>query len=236
MDRAGGHTGAEHESGLRTRLMMASVSCCSLKKIEKHLNGSGFQTNLMEFFMRNGENENRDDTIEQSAAEEPGQQIADENNDVESLKQALAEAQAKVDDYWQRVLRAEADQDNTRKRAARDVESAHKYALEKFVSDLLPVVDSLEMGLVAAIENAEAEKIREGMELTLKMLLDVLKKYGVEQLDPLGEPFDPQLHQAMSTQPTSEVPPNTVTAVMQKGYTLNERLVRPAMVMVASKG
>lgn len=187
--------------------------------------------------MRNGENENLDDTIEQSAAEggEPGQDSAEENNDVESLKQALAEARTKVDDYWQRVLRAEADQDNTRKRAARDVESAHKYALEKFVSDLLPVVDSLEMGLVAAIENAEAEKIREGMELTLKMLLDVLKKYGVEQLDPLGEPFDPQLHQAMSIQPTTEVPPNTVTAVMQKGYTLNERLVRPAMVMVASQ-
>ncbi len=184
-----------------------------------------------------------EDTVEQPAPDgikdddpDATQETVDPQAELERLKEELVEAQAKVDEYWQRVLRAQADQDNTRKRAERDVQNAHKYALEKFVADLLPVVDSLEMGLLAAVEDASAEKIREGTELTLKMLLDVLKKYGVEAVDPVGKPFDPELHQAMSMQPSSDVPPNTVTAVMQKGYTLNDRLVRPAMVMVSKEG
>ena len=184
-----------------------------------------------------------EDTIEQPVPDgvkdddpDATQETVDPRVELERLKEELVEAQTKVDEYWQRVLRAQADQDNTRKRAERDVQNAHKYALEKFVADLLPVVDSLEMGLLAAVEDASAEKIREGTELTLKMLLDVLKKYGVEAVDPVGEPFDPELHQAMSMQPSSDVPPNTVTAVMQKGYTLNDRLVRPAMVMVSKEG
>ncbi len=188
------------------------------------------------------DNDKLEDTVEQPAPEgvrdddpDATQEAVDPQAELERLKEELAEAQSKVDEYWQRVLRAQADQDNTRKRAERDVQNAHKYALEKFVNDLLPVVDSLEMGLLAAVEDASAEKIREGTELTLKMLLDVLKKYGVEAVDPVGESFDPELHQAMSMQPSSDVPPNTVTAVMQKGYTLNDRLIRPAMVMVSKE-
>ena len=188
------------------------------------------------------DNDKLEDTVEQPAPEgvrdddpDATQEAVDPQAELERLKEELAEAQSKVDEYWQRVLRAQADQDNTRKRAERDVQNAHKYALEKFVNDLLPVVDSLEMGLLAAVEDASAEKIREGTELTLKMLLDVLKKYGVEAVDPVGEPFDPELHQAMSMQSSSDVPPNTVTAVMQKGYTLNDRLIRPAMVMVSKE-
>ncbi len=188
------------------------------------------------------ENENLEDTVEQPVPDGMGddpdatQETPDPEAELSRLKEELTEAQAKVDEYWQRVLRAQAEQDNTRKRAERDVQNAHKYALEKFVGDLLPVVDSLEMGLVAAAENADADKIREGIELTLKMFLDALKKHGVEPVDPTGEAFDPQLHQAMSMQPSTEVPPNTVTAVMQKGYLLNDRLVRPAMVMVSKEG
>ncbi len=188
------------------------------------------------------DNDKLEDTVEQPAPEgvrdddpDATQEVVDPQAELERLKEELAEAQSKADEYWQRVLRAQADQDNTRKRAERDVQNAHKYALEKFVNDLLPVVDSLEMGLLAAVEDASAEKIREGTELTLKMLLDVLKKYGVEAVDPVGESFDPELHQAMSMQPSSDVPPNTVTAVMQKGYTLNDRLIRPAMVMVSKE-
>jgi molecular chaperone GrpE len=188
------------------------------------------------------ENENLEDTLEQPAPEgmasdvDATQETPDLGAELDRLKAELAEAQEKVDEYWQRVLRAQAEQDNTRKRAERDVQNAHKYALEKFVGDLLPVLDSLEMGLVAAAENADADKIREGIELTLKMFLDAMKKYGVEPVNPVGEAFDPQLHQAMSMQPSNEVPPNTVTAVMQKGYLLNDRLVRPAMVMVSKEG
>ncbi len=188
------------------------------------------------------QDDNLEDTVEQPAPEgvkaedaDSTQEIADPQAEVDRLKEELAQAQAKAEDYEQQVLRALADQDNTRKRAERDVQNAHKYALEKFATELLPVIDSLEMGLAAADDEADAAKIREGVELTLKMFLDVMKKFGVEPIDPMGEKFDPQLHQAMSQQPSSEVPPNTVTAVMQKGYTLNDRLIRPAMVMVSKE-
>jgi molecular chaperone GrpE len=132
------------------------------------------------------------------------------------------------------MVRAHAELDNLKKRHARDLENAHKFALDKFVADLLGVWDSLELGRNAARdEAADVEKLREGTELTLKMLGDVMGRFGVEQLDPLDQPFDPEYHQAMSMQPRSDVPPNTVVAVVQKGYRLNGRLVRPAMVMVS---
>jgi len=132
------------------------------------------------------------------------------------------------------ALRAQAEAQNAVRRAAQDVEKARKFALERFCGELLPVVDNLERALEAAAGDDDILKpIAEGVELTLKSFLDALKKFQIEPIDPQGEPFDPQLHQAMSMVENAEVEPNTVTAVMQKGYTLNGRLVRPAMVMVS---
>ena len=123
-----------------------------------------------------------------------------------------------------------------KRRAEQDVEKARKFALERFVNELLPVRDSLELGLGAAREDgAAADKLLEGMELTLKLLSDAMAKFNVEQVDPQGQPFNPELHQAMSTQPRDDVPPGTVIMVMQKGYTLNGRLLRPARVIVAAE-
>ena len=135
------------------------------------------------------------------------------------------------------ALRAQADAQNVKRRAEQDVEKARKFALERFANELLPVVDNLERALEAAGgDSDEARAIAEGVELTLKNFLDVLGKFNVEVVDPNGEPFDPNLHQAMSMVENNEVEPNTVIAVMQKGYTLNGRLIRPAMVMVSKAG
>jgi len=132
------------------------------------------------------------------------------------------------------VLRAQADAQNTKRRAEQDIEKARKFALERFAGDLLPVIDNLERALESAAGDNDAIKsIAEGVELTRKGLLDAMKKYNIETVDPAGEPFDPQLHQAMSMVENPDVEPNTVIAVMQKGYTLNGRLIRPAMVMVS---
>ena len=132
------------------------------------------------------------------------------------------------------VLRAQAEAQNAKRRAEQDVEKARKFALERFCSELLPVADNLERALEAAAGDDEIVKpIAEGVELTLKSFQDAMKKFNIEVVDPQGEPFDPQLHQAMSMVENNEVEPNTVIAVMQKGYTLYGRLVRPAMVMVS---
>ena len=147
-------------------------------------------------------------------------------DDIDALK-------AQAEEHWNRYLRAAAEVDNIRKRAVRDVENARKYALENFGRDLLDVRDSLEMGLAAG-ENADAESLREGSEATLKLLATVMERFGVEQIDPLGEPFDPELHEAMTMQPSAEAEPNSVLAVIQKGYSLNGRLLRPARVVVAA--
>jgi molecular chaperone GrpE len=146
----------------------------------------------------------------------------------------FAELQDELAQMKDMALRAQADAQNVKRRAEMDVEKARKFALESFARDLLPVVDNLERALEAASASEEqAKPIAEGVELTLKSLLDVLKKFKIEGVDPQGEPFDPQLHQAMSMVENPEVEPNTVIAVMQKGYTLNARLLRPAMVMVS---
>ena len=132
------------------------------------------------------------------------------------------------------VLRAQAEAQNTVRRAEKDVEKARKFALERFAGELLPVLDNLERALEAAVaDDATVKPIAEGVELTLKSFQDVLGKFNVVVVDPEGEPFDPNLHQAMSMVENNDVEPNTVIAVMQKGYTLNDRLVRPAMVMVS---
>lgn len=169
---------------------------------------------------------------------DPGHEVSEPEDQpsVEELLKKLEEANQVIADQKESVLRAAAEEQNVRRRAERDVEHAHKFALEKFANDLLPVVDTLERALDSDAGNDEAVKAtREGVELTLKMLLDALKKHGVEQLDPTGQPFDPQQHEAMSMQPNPDMDPNTVMAVLQKGYSLNGRLVRPAMVVV-SKG
>jgi molecular chaperone GrpE len=158
----------------------------------------------------------------------------DASGDELSLEQELEESQAKVKEYWEQIMRLRADLDNYRKRAARDVENAHKYGLKGFIEELLPVVDSMEMGLNAATgENVTLESIREGSELTMQMFIQVLEKHGLNQIDPLGEKFDPEQHQAISMVDDETAKSNTVVNVMQKGFSLNDRLVRPAMVMVA---
>lgn len=152
----------------------------------------------------------------------------------DELGQLLHQAEAKAQENWDKLLRVQAEMENIRRRAERDVENAHKYALEKFAAALLPVRDSLEMGTAAAQDDAaDIAKLREGTELTLKMLEDALTKFGISVVDPQDQPFNPEFHQAMSMVPAPGKAPNTVVAVMQKGYTLNERLLRPAMVVVA---
>ena len=146
---------------------------------------------------------------------------------------ALAEVQAKADENWERYLRASAEIENIRKRAGRDVENAHKFALERFGKELLGVKDTLEMGL--AVEGASVESLLEGSNATLKLLASTLERFGIVEVDPAGEPFDPEFHEAISMQPSDDVEPGSVLAVVQKGYTLNGRLLRPAMVIVAAE-
>ena len=163
------------------------------------------------------------------AATEPAARVMELEAELEKLRGEAAEAR-------DQMLRTLADMDNLRKRTTRDLESAHKYALEKFALELLPVRDSLELGLDAASgDAADLAKLREGTELTLRMLTSALEKHGIAEVAPHGEKFDPDLHQAMATQPSSEIAPDHVMTVYQKGYTLNERLLRPALVIVAAE-
>ncbi len=155
---------------------------------------------------------------------------------VAKLEAELEKARGEAAESRDQVLRTLAEMDNLRKRTARDLENAHKYALEKFAMELLPVRDSLELGLDAASDDAaDVAKLREGSELTLKMLTAALEKHGIAEVAPQGEKFNPDLHQAMATQPSAEVAPDHVVTVYQKGYTLNERLLRPALVIVSAQ-
>lgn len=162
--------------------------------------------------------------------EEIEQELLEEEqvSETEQLQQQVADAN-------DNVLRIQAEMQNMRRRAERDVENAHKFALDKFSADLLPVVDNLERALSAINAEDESQKaIAEGIELTLKSFLDVLVRFKIEAVDPAGEPFDANLHQAVSMVPNPDLEPNTVMDVFQKGYTLNGRLIRPAMVVVSS--
>jgi len=168
-------------------------------------------------------------TEEQDASDD----VSSEQTD-EGLAAKIAELEAQLAEAKDQSLRAVAEVQNIRRRAELDVEKAHKYALEKFVSDMLPVVDNLARAVDASTaEGAEMPAVIEGVELTLKSMLDALKRHNVEQVNPEGEPFNPELHQAMTTVPQPDVEPNTVINVYQCGYTLNGRLVRPAMVVVS---
>lgn len=155
---------------------------------------------------------------------------------IEQLTEQLTAAMQRAEQYRDQALRTQADMENLRRRTEKEVQDARKFALERFAKDLLVVLDSLELGIQAAAGDApEVVKHREGSELTLKQFLSVLEKYNVRPVEALGQKFDPNLHQAMTLEPTDEVEPNTVTKVFQKGYTLNERLLRPAMVVIAQK-
>lgn len=163
----------------------------------------------------------------QSAEAEAGE---GEGSEVEALK-------AQVQEFQEQMLRSQAEMQNVRRRAEIDVEKAHKFALEKFVKELLPVADSLEKAVESTEGHEESGElvasIREGVEMTLSLFMSSLKKFNVEQINPVGEPFDPQQHEAMSMVPAPDAEPNSVVAVVQKGYLLNGRVVRPAMVVVA---
>ena len=169
-----------------------------------------------------------------AAAGEPGTvlpETAAQLAEVERLQQALADAEERARSNWEQYLRAVAELDNVRKRAQRDIESANRYGLEKFAAELLPVKDSLE----AAVQNAAAEPkgLREGQQATLQLLSRALEKLGVKVIDPQGEPFDPARHEAMMMQESPTAEPNSVLQVIQPGYELNGRLLRPARVIVA---
>ncbi|MFG6176127.1 nucleotide exchange factor GrpE [Halomonas sp. THAF12] len=170
-----------------------------------------------------------EDAVEQA---EQGAEPVSDNPEAEVLAAKVEELEQALSDAKDQSLRAAAEAQNVRRRAEQETDKARKFALEKFVKELLPVVDSLEKALEAMGEDA-TEAHREGVSMTLKMQLDVLDKFGVEVVEPAGEPFDPQYHEAMAMVPNPELEPNTVMDVMQKGYLLNGRLVRPAMVVVS---
>jgi molecular chaperone GrpE len=149
------------------------------------------------------------------------------------LQAALADAENRAKENQNQYLRSLAELDNVRKRAVRDVEQAHKYGLEKFAGELIGVKDSLELGLAAA--GADAKALQEGTQATLKLFDKAFERAGLQEVVPAGQPFNPELHEAIAAQPSSDVPPNTVLQVIQKGYLLNGRLVRPARVIVSKE-
>ena len=155
------------------------------------------------------------------------------SGDIETLKSHLEKEKEQAQANLEIALRAQAEMENLRKRTARDIENAHKYALDKFVNELLPVLDSLELGMNAAQNAENIDDLKQGMELTLKMFNSVLEKFGVSVVAPEGEKFNPEKHEAVSMQEIDGTESGIVVSVMQKGYELNGRLVRPAMVVVA---
>jgi len=183
--------------------------------------------------MPESESEDVDLSADQSDSENEEGEATEEEAEPD-LETQLAAANAKVDDHWARILRMQADLENERKRTQKQVSSAHKFAVEKFAEELLPIKDSLEMGLEAAkADDADLGKIVEGSELTLKLLTQAFEKNQIVEVNPMDEKFDPNVHQAMSMQEAEGKDANTVIGVMQKGYTLNERLIRPALVTVS---
>ncbi|ADP98846.1 nucleotide exchange factor GrpE [Marinobacter adhaerens] len=187
--------------------------------------------------MSTDENRNEHEELNEAleAAKEEAQAAEGEAGDNETSE--VEALQAQVQEFQEQMLRSLAEMQNVRRRAEIDVEKAHKFALEKFVKELLPVADSLEKAVESTEGHDESGElvasIREGVEMTLSLFMSSLKKFNVEQINPVGEPFDPQHHEAMSMVPAPDAEPNSVVAVVQKGYLLNGRVVRPAMVVVA---
>jgi len=166
--------------------------------------------------------------------QEPGPQVSDRPVGPEDCQQALEACRKESEERLQALLRARADLDNQAKRAARELEKAHKYAVSELVVSLLPVKDSLELGMQAVDTAKDVEALRQGTALTLEKLESVLAKFGVEVVDPLGEPFDPEWHEVISMAPVAGLLPNSVAQVHQNGYLLNGRLIRPARVIVST--
>ena len=170
----------------------------------------------------------------EAAQEQAEAEASAEQEIIAELSKKLALAEQKVKDQQDSVIRAKAEMENVRRRATQDVEKAHKFALDKFAEGLLPVIDSMELAISHADKEDEAlQPMIEGVELTLKSMLSTIEKFGLTPIDPTDQPFDPEKHQAMSMQAVEGVAANQVIAVMQKGYELNGRLIRPAMVMVS---
>tara|TARA_R110001592_G_scaffold138279_1_gene357136 strand:- start:129 stop:746 length:618 start_codon:yes stop_codon:yes gene_type:complete len=169
----------------------------------------------------------------QDSAEEV--EPADEQSQLIETMQKLVQAEGVIAHQKDEVLRVQAEMQNLRRRTEQDIEKAHKFGQERLSNELLAVMDNLERALQVDMdrEDESVKALLQGVELTLKSFVDCFRKFGIEQIDPLGEPFDPQLHQAMTMQENPNVEPDTVTAVMQKGYTLHGRVIRPAMVMVS---
>ncbi len=174
-----------------------------------------------------------DDEFDAEVAAENSENMESKEVDVEFLQVQLEKLQEQSKVSLDKVVRAQAEMENLRKRAARDVENAHKYALEKFTNELLPIMDSLELGLSASVKAKNLDDLCKGMELTLEMFNTVMEKFGITMIEPKGEKFDPELHDAVSMQETDDSNSGIIIEVMQKGYTLNGRLIRPAMVVVA---
>lgn len=173
----------------------------------------------------------------EAEAEEQSTQEQSENQretaGIDAPQQEIETLKMQAQESLDKAIRAQAELDNVRKRTLRDVENAHKYALDKFANELLPVIDSLELGIDAAETAEEQNTLKEGMQLTLKMFRDVMEKFGVKEVESQGEKFDPEKHEAVSMQELEGAQPGTVATVLQKGYALNGRLIRPAMVIVA---
>ena len=168
------------------------------------------------------------------ATSESDEEVSEEDETPESIASELENVLLEIEKHKDAALRAEAEMQNMRKRTAREIESAHKYGLEKFLQNLLPVIDSLEKAseIGVAEQDLNSDAISEGVSLCHKLLVDVLGKEGVTSIDPLGEPFNPSEHQAMSMVENSDMEPNSVAAVVQKGWKIQDRLLRAAMVMV----
>ena len=166
--------------------------------------------------------------------EQPHTELAEHEYTIEELKKELEEAKQKNHETWDKAVRVQAEMENLKRRTQKDLEDAHKFALTSFGKELLPVFDSVVLGLQAATgESEDVKKFREGSELTIKQFEALFAKFNIVAVDPLGQPFNAEQHQAMLMQAVEDAEPNTVINVFQKGYTLNGRLLRPAMVVVA---
>ena len=185
--------------------------------------------------VENSKSEEQVDVAKQETVEPVEEILSEEEAATSELEQRIEELTDQLAQAKDQTLRAHAESQNIKRRAEQDVEKAHKFALEKFVGELIPVLESLEKGMESA-EQAEGSNaaMLEGMRLIQKQFLDALAKFKVEQVDPAGQPFDPNFHQAISMVPNPELEPNTVMDVFQKGYTLHGRVIRPAMVVVSN--
>ncbi len=177
----------------------------------------------------------KENAAENAEAQQPVGEL--EHLSYEELEIKLNETEAKMNSYWDQLLRGQAELENIRRRAERDVSEAHKYGLKKIATELLPVVDSLERGIEGInAQEPTTKSMREGMEMTLNLLINAMDKFSIKAVNPaVGENFNPAVHQAMSAMPDPQAKPNTILRVLQKGYVLHDRLLRPALVIVAKE-